>query len=54
MGRELGMRKKLVVLALIVVSLLAIAGLANAEHGNIGGVGVTSVRFGVATTVWRW
>lgn len=36
--------KKLVVTALVlIVSLLALAGVATAERGDIGGVGVTSI-----------
>jgi hypothetical protein len=34
--------KKLVVLALVIVSLLAMASVASAEHGYVGGVGVSA------------
>lgn len=41
------MKKKLAALVLAVVLALGVAGVASAEHGNIGGVGVG----GVVTTL---
>jgi hypothetical protein len=36
--------KKVAVIALLIVALMAFAGVASAEHGNIGGVGTTMIR----------
>lgn len=36
--------KKLVAVGLVIVSLLAMGGVAAAEHGDIGGIGVKNVK----------
>lgn len=36
--------KKIMLVALVVLSLLTVAGVASAEHDDVGGVGVKSFR----------
>jgi hypothetical protein len=38
--------KKLVALVLVAVAILAMAGIASAERGDIGGIGWASIRMG--------
>jgi hypothetical protein len=38
--------KKLLILSLVIVALFVVAGVASAEHGNIGGVGTSRTHSG--------
>ena len=36
--------KKLAIAVLLVIAFMTVAGVASAEHGNIGGIGTRSIR----------